>query len=1222
MKSQPNLLRLLNPPSGGSGSLWIPGEDLQSVTHRALSLHLTKSVPTSAPRTSHSKIQMTTMHPCQSLVAYVLVTEEREKKATSRSVIVQNTKTSAVVWSMSLSEIASTLFEQDILFDRSEQRQQKNLKEIGQLQRLDFFDPSTLYWSGYGVVADTEKNGQRWSNLFVQLTNCIIIVNLRRHSISISKDMKGDRVFKPIVAHITPESLGGSMISSNALPISQYQLIAGTTDGFLRIYDWKSKTILHSIKVLTIKNDSIVHICSANKYGTPEQYSTTTKRIICLSKKGTAYLMELEERDYKIRGISPPLCKFEGGSVPTSMANQDDETTSMEHILVQYCGFRNLFLWSAPSKNKGKLMVWDLSKTSQLDLKQAKKNEIPKADPILFVQFPYDTLSHTIFNGWFHESVPMECIASAAVTKEGDFQILLSPLYGSGSTMKHPYSPLTVLSVNLNQIVQRDMHLDVNMKVHSVWCPSLRDSSTFYFGTSVGILLVKLLDGNLIPVPGGSHAHLNANFGSLGKAVFSVRNHEILYGSLEPPGGSGVMNPIGQMESKNILSVYESPAPLHLPPEIHKRPIRLLPALLPSPSGNYLCCFWKEEMRYEILHIDTMLERVKARGKTTVNPLVAGGNGVSSFAWVGDDDIFGLLYNPEQDSALKTGGGLSVPQATLGKELANVASKMKLKDIASLNAIGGTAGKLQSLKGLQEIARDTGRMTSKIGRGGVKLTKMVARGTVKGTSKLAKGTTKLAVATKRAGIQGTRAVGGTLGLLKKKSEKNDADTLGDTSKTTSSISTDEKEGSDEKTDSEYPWVELRALVKSTRVDGSISATASNMGKLSLRTGNRNPPCVLFGGPVLCVGSKFNANDEGLAYFYTQNKGERGDSGTFVSSGPAFPCPDLLTWDEDGRLCAVFIQNRVSIYLSEEPEFVMLGTARIGSSTDVDVHVTSAQFIHGTLYCSTRSSVQCIFLGDLYDGVCHLDVYTLSSSDVSTLPSSSIVSTCKSLIPPTIPVPLYYPTVLGYQNGSLMVSSVFGIQAIPLGFPLLRIGSLIAAGHPQRAELWFDEVPEDDHEALATFLERRGTPELALQLAGVSLETTIDLCMKYGFMKHGFTERLEDIVERNDLRALRSIDMGRGVSANIFGPEDHGVSITVSIGAYLLSQGKVDLVTRLALGCLALGDEGKRDGFMLASLLLSVQGNDSMRMIRRAVENAEEDDWPVGAFVHDHILASK
>lgn len=1286
MKTQPKLLRLLTPPPLTQGDV-IHGTDLKSVTRSSLSIHLKKSVPTSAPRLSPHKQQMTTLHPSRPLVAYLLIpSEDRDKRSVSKSVVVQDIQTKAIVASISLPEIATALYGIDPATEKSLDRQYRILKDLGHVQRLDFFDPSTLYWSGHGT--SPEDFGLRWSHMFVQFQNCIVIVNLRRHSVSITSDIKVHEVFKPLMAHVTQKSLGGSTISSNAIPISLHLFLVATNDGFIKIYNWKSNVIVHSIKVVVSRSDSIVRICSANKYGTSEQYHSSKKRrIVCLSKKGAAYVLELQVTDGVVSQISPPICRFEGGSVPASMS-KDDDHSSMEHVLLHYCGFRDILLWSAPSKNRGKLLVWDMSALPEADLRPQKKADPIKLEPILVTQLPYENISHTVYSGWFHESMPMDCIASAAVTKEGDFQVLLSPLHGSGTSIKNPFAATTVLSVNLGEIIQRDMQLpenkEVQLKVQSVYCPPLRDSSTFYFGTNIGTLLIRMGDGNVIPFPGTQHAHLSANHGSLGKALLTVRRGEIVYGSLEPPGGSSVVNPMGPMESKNNIVVYESPPPLHLSAEIHKRPVRLPPLFLQSPSRTFLCVFWKEEMRYEVLHIPTMLDRVSSGGQTAAKPLVASGNGVASFAWIGDRDLFSLLYNPEQDLALKVGIDLSAPQATLGKELANAAIKVtdvtklrelkNLKEIMSLNAVTGagksvvsTAGKLQTFKGIQELGTGTGKAALKLGKGSVSLTKKVAKGTtkiafgtVKGTTKIAvgtakgtakmapgiaKGTARLAVATGKAGLQGTKmAVGGTskvvggaaniatfglLGRRKREKEKTDSaslataeiDDLDDQSRVSASLpSLPETIGSSSDNMSimerKFPWVELRTLEESTGGDGSTSVTSSNIGELTLRTGKRHPPTILFGGPVLCVGSKYSQHDEGLAYFYTQKEGENGDSASsFLSSGPAFPCPDLVVWDDDGRLCAVVIQSRVSIYLSDEPDFIMLGTARLGSSADADVEVTSARFIHGALYCSTRSSVQCIFLGDLEGGVCHLDVFTLTSSDVSTLPSRGIASEQRALTPPIIPMPLNHPTILGYQNGSLMVSTAAGVHAIPLGFPLLRIGALIAAGQPQRAELWFDAVPEDSHEALATFIERRGAPELALQLPGISLETIVDLCMRFCFV-----EQLESIVESYGLKGLRSIDMGRGVSSNIFGPEDYGASIVVCVGAFLLSYGRVELVRRLATECLTSSDEGKREGFILASLLLSVEGSDSKRVIERSVKSLdEEDDWPVGHFVRDHIL---
>lgn len=520
-----------------------------------------------------------------------------------------------------------------------------------------------------------------------------------------------------------------------------------------------------------------------------------------------------------------------------------------------------------------------------------------------------------------------------------------------------------------------------------------------------------------------------------------------------------------------------------------------------------------------------------------------------------------------------------------------------------------------------------------------KVTLAATMGTAKQTGKLTKMTTKLAAGGVGSGAKvaklGFKAA--TFGMLRtKKKTKEQESSLGtadgdedDTIATNQtplaiiggdpSASVDSDKLASEQLERKFPWVELRSLVESTGTDGSVSnVTPTGLGELSLRSGNRNPPTVLFGGPVLCVASKNDENDEGLAYFYTKKKGAIEESAAeYVSSGPAFPCPDLVVWDDDGRVCAVIIQSMVSVYLSEEPEFIMLGTMKVGTPSDVDAPI-SARFLHGALFVTTRSAVQVIFLGDLDGGTCHVDLFTLASSDISALPSKSVATDYKSLTPPTIPMPLNYPTVLGYQNGALVISTVAGVQAIPLGSPLLRIGTLLGAGQPQKAEKWFDAIPPADHEALANFLERRGVPEMALQLSGISLETIVDFSMRYGYV-----DRLEEVLDLYGLKGIRAIDMSRGVSSNIFGPAGSGTSVVVCVAAYLLSQGRVELVRRLATECLSAGEEGKREAFMLASLLMSVDVDDSKRVMFRAVQDEPEDgDWLVGSFVRANMFASR
>ncbi len=78
-----------------------------------------------------------------------------------------------------------------------------------------------------------------------------------------------------------------------------------------------------------------------------------------------------------------------------------------------------------------------------------------------------------------------------------------------------------------------------------------------------------------------------------------------------------------------------------------------------------------------------------------------------------------------------------------------------------------------------------------------------------------------------------------------------------------------------------------------------------------------------------------------------------------------------------------------------------------------------------------------------------------------------------------------------------------------------------------------------------------------------------------------------------------------------------------MAAYLLSYGRVELVRRLATECLAAGEGGKQDAFMLASLLVTLDADDAKRVMYRAVEDEDADsDWVVGGFVNEYILNSR
>ncbi len=305
-----------------------------------------------------------------------------------------------------------------------------------------------------------------------------------------------------------------------------------------------------------------------------------------------------------------------------------------------------------------------------------------------------------------------------------------------------------------------------------------------------------------------------------------------------------------------------------------------------------------------------------------------------------------------------------------------------------------------------------------------------------------------------------------------------------------------------------PRVELKVLVgvnaDANEFSSSIAAaTATYLGSITLR--GRHAPTCLFGGPVLCVGSFTKDKDteqrDGIAYFYSLRPSAKDDRASSYSSvGPALPYPDLVAWDDEGGLCALIVGRRIAIYRSYSPYFTLVGTSHLGCKMDFEpVKVQSAKFIHGVLYCSTEKSIQCIFLGDLdkKEQVCYIDNFVLATIEPTIIPSHSI----NSPIPSQIQMSLLWPSILGYHQGVLLISSNNGAHGVSLDQSLLRIGALLAAGQTGKAQKWIESIHPSQHEYLARFLSRRGSPDLAIQLSGLSMQSAVHLCSKYGLRGH-------------------------------------------------------------------------------------------------------------------------
>lgn len=402
-----------------------------------------------------------------------------------------------------------------------------------------------------------------------------------------------------------------------------------------------------------------------------------------------------------------------------------------------------------------------------------------------------------------------------------------------------------------------------------------------------------------------------------------------------------------------------------------------------------------------------------------------------------------------------------------------------------------------------------------------------------------------------------------------------------------------------------PQVELFKLAEVRRESQELEAGASvaaattvSLGSLIVRGGDHVIPNVLFGGPSLCVGCKslsnsaIASNEEGFAYFYSRKSGavEEHDerASVYTTIGTSIPYPDIVSWDEYGQLCAISYGSRVTVYLSEESAFILLGSVQITSKTQLPL--VSIKFIHGVLYCSTKTSVHVIFLGNLGEGytVCELDVYTIATNGV---PLHGLDNPDLSFPVPAITA-LIQPHILAYHQGGLLVSSSCGLQLLPLSHPIIRIGTLLAANLIDRARKWILAFPKSEHENLAHFLIRRGHVDLAISdLNGLPLQTYIDLCIR-----HERTDKLEHLINAHGPEIIPEIsDWGRG-------DVNSGYSGYLAIGLYMLGKGRLDCAKKLVsqaieseLGALLV------DGMKLSTFISVVHQHDGNTLLQKVIQ---------------------
>jgi hypothetical protein len=386
MSLQPQLRRVLIPP----------GDPLDFKTASPVEQRtaLYQGEPQRKPIQAHSPcVKYSTIHPVHPWIAYV-----RDDKW----LIVQNTQTREIIYDIHWYNVAAAVY--------GEQETKKlpaAAKSLGTIQSLKFYDVATLFWSrllwgedGGGTAEQPQPQHRpypRWHSLAVQTERRVILLNLRRGAKSVvaaSEPLAAPKKssYRIILAHLNEKTVN-SVPSSNILPLTDRWLLVGCFDGSMKCYDWTVNTTVKKIKGLG-KGDYVVQLLPANTYVTGVSSSTTsTKRILTMTKKGTVFLIEIKivQNETSLE-ILPPMARF----ATTTDHHHDPMTMAeMEHCIYSFDAHNDRFHWYVPTKREPKLYVWDLrqcliglSNTTTTNATASPPPTIPKPDPTLVIQFP------------------------------------------------------------------------------------------------------------------------------------------------------------------------------------------------------------------------------------------------------------------------------------------------------------------------------------------------------------------------------------------------------------------------------------------------------------------------------------------------------------------------------------------------------------------------------------------------------------------------------------------------------------------------------------------------------------------------------------------------------------------------------------------------------------------------------------------------------------------
>lgn len=1054
-------------------------------------------------------------------------------------------------------------------------------------------------------------------SLMVQFDTRTVLLNLRgpgRGSVPIGAGagagagagdgLRGNRdPYRPLTALISPNDLSRHLPTSPATVVAASMLAIGCSDGTVRFFDMDHMggKIVKSVRGPNGRGDPVVRVLNVNansgrtapgagrRRREADGDGDRLTRILTVCASGVAFLWELHmgaAADGSIVrfSINPPLCRLDGlgekrraeiNPKPDNFYGGKAHCSLISSTKIAFDGANDVVSWCVPNYAgvaKYHAVSWYLGRIPPSN-PAAGGAVAPRLPPRAVVPLPPTigvpgedsaadimssatksgeagdslgtsslTLTHApgstssivdVVPGFVHPSLPNESAVSClVVTARGDVAAVASSLAEKGGhvSVAVPFFR-TALSSLMSSSSAAFSAASPNAADSSTVAPRVYAVSTPQFlpnnillATSAGVMFVELDDGS-VPSSAARHTLLApgviAFSGSRSQAMNRQRSPAALWASQGVVYAATVDvtdnrndQLCGPIQTLNPIPVYRiksqtnkiSMGGLSSGASAANRPqnaITITPRLMSSPSGNFVCLWWRSKGHYEILHVGTLIKASRKSSdelaQSTTGAMVDSGHCLD-FAWVGDEDTFAILH-PAPEGAVAVA---PLPSA--------------------ISSIKKTRAKLKSRRGGGEDAEDY-------------------------------------------------------------ADDDDFDP------------TASKSG---------PSVELRVLVgmnaDSVEISGSIAAaTTTTLGEITLRGGLQRRPTALFGGPCLCVASLTYDRDgrpNGTASFYTRKQRAQDDdsrASSYGTVGVDLPNPDLVVWDEDGTLCAVIIGDRLALYRASGRSFALVGTAPISVGVRADClsrQIESAKFLNGSLFVTTQSSASVIFLGGDHTSVDSdsntsmtrgmLDSFVLAGTDVSPFPSQ------KGLRPLPLPMALHQPSILTLHGGSLLLSTATGIIAVPLSHPLLQIGILLGAGQPDLASCWFANIPRRQHEALATFLERRGAPRLAISLSGLSIETLIDL-----YIRHGFINELDLLANKYSVEDLYSIDSGgNGVPSR---------SVLAAVAINLLADGRTNTVIQIASDAIKLGENGRKLGLLLANMLLSSRRIEAEQLLTEIIQ---------------------